>query len=143
LIFFSFATLSALSHPEFESWTPMKTRSPDDSCFLTSATFSGIAAMHGPHHVAQKSTTTTLPLLSAMEVCAPIHVSVSSVGAGLPSSAFSAAGRFAPSKNHSSGIAGGAACACAAPAMGTRRMLRVTAARAAKRTIAGSVMVRV
>ncbi len=61
----------------------MKTRSSWNSS--TIAMFLGIDATHGPHQVAQKSSTTTLPSLASSEVSSPIQVSVESSIEGPPS----------------------------------------------------------
>ena len=44
----------------------------------------GISATQGPHQVAQKSTTTTLPLRFFMEIVEPEMASVNSSSNGLP-----------------------------------------------------------
>ena len=44
----------------------------------------GISATHGPHQVAQKSTTTTFPFRLAALTCAPLMASVNSISNGLP-----------------------------------------------------------
>src|ERR1051326_9591880 len=93
----------------------------------------GMEAMHGPHQVAQKSTMTTLPRLALMEVSLPIHESMESAGAGLPSRALRGAGRWAPSKNQSSGNGFGEDCAIASPP--TRRPEQASTASKGKRSI--------
>ena len=58
------ATVSMVSLPRCASCTPIITR-PLAESWLSIATFSGSALRHGPHQVAQKSITTTLPARAA------------------------------------------------------------------------------
>src|SRR5438270_8968284 len=62
-----------------------KTSSPCGRYLLFSSTSHGISILHGPHHVAQKFTSTALPRKSASFTVFPSSVSSSKPGADLPS----------------------------------------------------------
>src|SRR5689334_16929902 len=71
--------------------TARKTTSLSLSELVTSVMI-GNAIVHGPHHVAQKSSTTTLPFCSARLNLAPSTVSKLKEGAGLLTSGWTEAG---------------------------------------------------
>src|SRR6516225_7365101 len=53
-------------------------------CCLTTSRVCGIIARHGPHHVAQKSSTTTLPSRSLRLTCLPSMSTLTDSGALAP-----------------------------------------------------------
>ena len=59
--------------------------------------------MHGPHQVAHRSTTTTLPSWSAMLTGSPCHRAIESGGAGLPTTSACRCRSLSDPQNHSGG----------------------------------------
>src|SRR5438874_11883009 len=68
-----------------------KISSPCGRYLLFSSTSQGISILHGPHHVAQKFTSTALPRKSASFTVFPSRLSSAKAGAGLPSIAIAEA----------------------------------------------------
>ena len=107
-----FAISSIFSLPRALSCTPITTR-PFDLRSLIIFTFSGSAARHGPHHVAQKSITITLPLSvskmspfflsGSMSAGSPSQPMTSSLGGVLPVISRCAGPALPSRQNHDSG----------------------------------------
>ncbi|MFM2432622.1 MAG: hypothetical protein RLZZ511_3836 [Cyanobacteriota bacterium] len=90
-------TVAAIFSPPFCAQTPMKT-TPLSAYFFINSLVWGTAARQGPHHVAQKSSTTILPLRSAIVSGLELIQSFTSrAGAGLPCMASSVARLRLPS----------------------------------------------
>src|SRR5262245_25519577 len=73
---------SRISWGSPESTTTPTTSIPRGWFFLQKSAYSGISLMHGPHHVAQKSSTTTLPLSDSRLTRPPARSGRSKAGAG-------------------------------------------------------------
>src|SRR5688572_6814245 len=94
-------TASAIFSTPLGWHTPMMTR-PWSLYLSISSLVCGTDWMHGPHHVAQKSTSTTLPLsLSNVIGSALIHLFTASAGGALPSNCARRARLSASPSSHS------------------------------------------
>src|SRR5688500_1886246 len=109
-IFLSATVWAIFSDPSV--WqTPMMTR-PWSLYFAWRSFVWGIEAMHGPHHVAQKSRSTTLPFMSPSVVAGPlIQFSTASAGGALPSRPANRSRDFGSPSRHSSFTASAAGAA--------------------------------
>src|SRR5688572_22976734 len=86
LMSFPFTTCSYFSCPRLFVQTPTSS-TPLSLYFAYSSLLCGMDAIHGPHQVAQKSTTTTLPFMFSALTAPLCHSESSSAGIGLPSNA--------------------------------------------------------
>src|SRR3954468_981854 len=77
-----FCTNSFTTAGPSESIDTPTTVNPSFPYFLTRSMYPGISILHGPHQVAQKSTTTTLPLNCSELTTLPFTSSNSHDGAG-------------------------------------------------------------